>query len=260
MSNFMGNDDIGYNHSFQSNPNIFSGFTECKNNLEQNSRKSCVQKMKQLDLQKQQQILDYKDVSDIFMSLLSTAEAIAFQNSNEKELGYYDEFDTANRKTLNLQIIQFLRLLRDFDIIRNDYENIYGEIYKFPEGITKEYIYRKVNSFLNRTEKNDILIKYYEEIINIINKSKKINIKEELNKYYTKNNATDEVNENNRWGNLIGIKHLLREEDKQVIDQYMRTGKYEYKVLLSKKPGRYCHVIMDKKTKNKKLEFYTDMK
>ena len=48
--------------------------------------------------QKQQQYLDYKDVTDTLMSLLATAEAIALQNSSKKELGYYDEYDTANRK------------------------------------------------------------------------------------------------------------------------------------------------------------------
>lgn len=44
--------------------------------------------------------LDYKDVSDTLLSLLSTAEAIALQDNSKKELVYYDEYDTAKRKKI----------------------------------------------------------------------------------------------------------------------------------------------------------------
>ena len=79
----------------------------------------------QADKQIQQQYMDYKDVTDVLMSLLSTAEAIALQNSNKRELGYYDEYDTVNRKSNNSQIIQLLRLIKQFSGIRKDYNSLY---------------------------------------------------------------------------------------------------------------------------------------
>ena len=86
----------------------------------------------QLNKQKQQMYLDYKDVSDTLLSLLSTAETIALQNNENKELGYYDEYDTAKYKNKNSQIIQLLRLLREFNGMRNDFISQYKE-YQLPE-------------------------------------------------------------------------------------------------------------------------------
>lgn len=263
MSVNMGNNGVMDSGDFTSNCDQSNQCNNCvfptnQINCEEFPQIDRVQQQRQLDLQKQQQILDYKDVSDTFMSLLSTAEAIAFQNSNEKELGYYDEFDTANRKTENSQIIQFLRLLREFDGIRDDYEKAYKEKYNFPKKITKDYIEEKIDSFFNKIGEKNKLAKYFEEIVNIINRNKKININEELKKYYRKDTVTDKEAKKNRWDNLIGIKHLFSEEDKKTIDEYIRTGNYEYKVEFNKKPGRYCCIIFDKNNKKKKIEVYTE--
>lgn len=216
------------------------------------------QKMKQLSLRKQQQILDYKDATDIFMSLLSTAEVVALQNSEEKELGHYDEYDTANRKTFNSQIIQFLRFLRDFDGARNDYEKQYKEEYKYPNKITNEYITGKINYFISKVEGKGELKNYFIEIINIMNHQKTIDIEKELKKYYKKkNNTKKEEVQINRFSNLMGINHLVKKEEKQTIDEYVRTGKSEYVVKFNEKPGRYSKTI-DRKNKNEEYNEFSN--
>ena len=118
----------GFQYSGYGNENVFHGLT---------------QNQVLIDKQTQQMYLDYKDVSDTLLSLLSTAEVIALQNSNKKELGYYDEYDTSKRKSKNSQIIQLLRLLREFNGMRNDFISQYKE-YQLPENLTLNYINKKI--------------------------------------------------------------------------------------------------------------------
>jgi transposase-like protein len=208
----------------------------------------------QLDKQKQQMYLDYKDVSDTLLSLLSTAEVIALQDSNKKELGYYDEYDTAKRKAKNSQIIQFLRLLRQYNGMQKDFIKLY-ENYELPNNLTLDYI-------LNRTKywksfiKDKTLSSYYDEILNILKGKTTINVNLELNKYYDKNLKLNEEQQAKRWDNVIGIKHLCLEEDKQVIDEILKTGRYTYQVKFNKKAGRNIGLLVNKSNKQDFFEVY----
>ena len=108
--------------------------------------------------------MDYKDVSDTLLSLLSTAETIALQNNENKELSYYDEYDTAKYKNKNSQIIQLLRLLREFNGMRNDFISQYKE-YQLPENLTLNYINKKILYWQSFINKNTNLYNYYNEIL-----------------------------------------------------------------------------------------------
>ena len=208
----------------------------------------------QLEKQKQQMYLDYKDVSDTLLSLLSTAEVIALQDSDKKELGYYDEYDTAKRKAKNSQIIQFLRLLRQYNGMQKDFIKLY-ENYELPNDLTLDYILNKIKywkSFI----KDKTLSSYYDEILNILKGKATINVNLELNKYYDKSLKLNEEQQINRWDNVIGIKHLCLEEDKEVIDEILRTGKYSYQVKFNKKAGRNIGLLVNKSNKQDFFEVY----
>lgn len=208
----------------------------------------------QLDKQKQQMYLDYKDVSDTLLSLLSTAEVIALQDSNKKELGYYDEYDTAKRKAKNSQIIQFLRLLRQYNGMQKDFIKLY-ENYELPNNLTLDYILNRIKywkSFI----KDKTLSSYYDEILNILKGKTTINVNLELNKYYDKNLKLNEEQQAKRWDNVIGIKHLCLEEDKQVIDEILKTGRYTYQVKFNKKAGRNIGLLVNKSNKQDFFEVY----
>ena len=164
------------------------------------------QMLAQVDKQKQQMYLDYKDVSDTLLSLLSTAEVIALQDSSKKELGYYDAYDTANRKTKNSQIIQLLRLLRQYNGMQKDFIKLYKK-FELPEGLTLEYIIKKLNYWKSCIKNETTLCSYFNEILNVLNGHPTLNINSELNKYYNKNIKLTEEQQSKRWDNIIGMKH-----------------------------------------------------
>jgi len=212
------------------------------------------QMLAQIDKQKQQMYLDYKDVSDTLLSLLSTAEVIALQDSNKKELGYYDEYDTAKRKAKNSQIIQFLRLLREYNGMQKDFIKLY-EKYELPEKLTFDYILNKINYWKSLIN-DKTLSSYYDEILNILKGKTTINVNLELNKYYDKSLKTNEEQQAKRWDNVIGAKHLCLEEDKQVIDEILKTGRYSYQVKFNKKAGRNIGYLVNKSNKQDFFEVY----
>lgn len=206
--------------------------------------------------QKQQQYLDYKDVTDTLMSLLATAEAIALQNSSKKELGYYDEYDTANRKSNNSQIIQLLRLTRQFGGMRKDFNALYTkDKYQLPKEITLEYIIKKI-SFWKSLLKSENIAKYFDEILNVLNGKPTLDINKELQKYYDKNLQLTEDQKIKRWDNVIGIKHLCSKEDEEVINEYLNTGKYDYKIRFNEKAGRNILLLYNKENTEENYEFY----
>ena len=220
----------------------------------ENSNNYKRQMLAQVDKQKQQMYLDYKDVSDTLLSLLSTAEVIALQDSNKKELGYYDEYDTAKRKTKNSQIIQFLRLLRQFNGMQKDFIKLY-ESYELPNDLTLDFILNKIKywkSFI----KDKTLSSYYDEIPNVLRGKTTINVSLELNKYYDKSLKLNEEQKAKRWDNVIGIKHLCLEEDKEVIDEILKTGRYSYQVKFNKKAGRNIGFLVNKSNKQDFFEVY----
>ena len=206
--------------------------------------------------QRQQQYLDYKDVTDTLMSLLSTAEAIALKNSDKKEFGYYDEYDTANRKGNNAQIIQLLRLIRQFGGMRKDFNNLYSkEKYKLPNEITPEYIQKNI-TYWKTFIKSEIIKKYFEEILNVLNGKPTIDINSELQKYYDKSIQLTDEQKMKRWDNVIGAKHLCSKEDEEVINEYLSTGKYEYKIRYNEKAGRKVMLLYNKQNFEDCVEFY----
>lgn len=210
----------------------------------------------QVNKQLQQQYLDYKDVTDVLMSLLSTAEAIALQNSDDKELGYYDEYDTVNRKSDNGQIIQLLRLIREFYGIRKDFNAVYiKKKYQLPKEITPDYIKKKI-VYWKTLVKSKIVLKYFDEILNVLNGKPQIDINIELQKYYNKNIKLTEEQKMRRWDNVIGMKHICNKEDEELINEYLNTGKYEYKVIFNEKAGRYVMYLYNKENADDKMEFY----
>lgn len=142
--------------------------------------------------------MDYTDVTDVLLSLLSTAEAIALQNSNKRELGYYDEYNTVNRKGNNSQIIQLLRLIREFSGMRKDYNSLYvKKKYQLPKKITPQYIKNKIDLW-KKSVKPEIS-KYFDEIIHVLNGKPEIDINKELQKYYDKNIKLTEEQQERRW-------------------------------------------------------------
>ena len=188
------------------------------------------------------------------LSLLSIAKVIALQNSSEKELGYYDEYDTANRKNLNSQIIQLLRLIREFNGMQKDFNATY-EKYQLPNKITPEYIKQKI-SYWKTLIKNKTILLYFDEIINVLKGKPKLNINLELQKYYDKNLKLTDEQKMKRWDNVIGMKHICMEEDKKLIDEYLRTGQYVYKVEFNQKAGRNIGILYKKQNPEDSIESY----
>ena len=216
---------------------------------EENSRPKKIQHQAQINRQKQQMYLDYKDVSDTLLSLLSTAEVIALQDSNKKELGYYDEYDTSKRKSKNSQVIQLLRLLREFNGMQKDYISLY-EKYELPESLTIDNICKKINYWKTFVAKDKKICEYFDEILNVIKGKSTINVNSELNQYYNKNLKLTEEEQLKRWDNIIGVKHLCLEEDKEVIDEILNTGRYVYQVKYNKKAGRNTGFLVNKADQN----------
>jgi len=208
-----------------------------------------IQHLLQTNKQDQQMYLDYKDVTDTLLSLLSTAEVIALQDSNKKEFGYYDEYDTSKRKSKNSQVIQLLRLLREFNGMQKDYINLYQK-YELPETLTIDNIVKKISYWKTFVEKDKKICGYFDEILNVIKGKPTINVNSELNQYYNQNLKLTEEEQSKRWDNVIGMKHLCLEEDKEVIDEILRTGRYVYQVKYNKKAGRNTGFLVNKVDQN----------
>ena len=213
------------------------------------------QSQAQINKQTQQMYLDYKDVSDTLLSLLSTAEVMALQDSNKKEFGYYDEYDTAKRKNKNSQTIQLLRLLRQFNGMRKDFVKLYKG-FELPDKLTLDSISKKISYWKSYLGKDKTLGLYFDEIINILKDHPTININLELNKYYNKTKKLTEEEQAKRWDNVIGVSHLCMEEDKEVIDEILRTGKYSYEVKYNRKAGRNVAYLVNRENNGHFIELY----
>lgn len=222
---------------------------------EYDPKKEYIQIQAQINKQQQQMYLDYKDVSDTLLSLLSTAEVLALQDSNKKEFGYYDEYDTAKRKNKNAQIIQLLRLLREFNGMLKDFIKLY-EKYDLPEKLSLDYIIKKVAYWKTFLSKDKILCIYLDEILNILRGKPTLNINSELQNYYDKNFKLSEEQQLRRWDNFIGVRHLCMEEDKAVIEEILNTGRYNYQVKYNEKAGRHIGYLVNKNNKNEFIEVY----
>ena len=97
-------------------------------------------------MEKQEQYLDYRDVSHLLCLLLSSAENYALKNNPSKIFGYYDEYDNTNHKE---DKDLYKQLLTEYECFRNAffyYTKKYG-IYEFPDKLEFPFIQSLVNDW-----------------------------------------------------------------------------------------------------------------
>lgn len=202
----------------------------------------------QLNRQLQEMCVEYKDLCDIFLSVLATAENMA--KDNNKKYGHYDEFDSIKYKTDNGLALQFLRLLKTFKENRSDFNAEYKNnpeayqqnfilengTFKFPQKINLKIVEEKVALWKSLT-KNQIYHKYFDEIINIINYNGKLDLEDEKKKHYTQLRNDEQKKENIK--NIMKVKAAKKTEDETITDEVAQTGGYVYEPVYNDKPGRW---------------------
>lgn len=202
----------------------------------------------QLNRQLQEMCVEYKDLCDIFLSVLATAENMAKDNNNK--YGHYDEFDSIKYKTDNGLALQFLRLLKTFKENRSDFNAEYKNnpeayqqnfilengTFKFPQKINLKIVEEKVALWKSLT-KNQIYHKYFDEIINIINYNGKLDLEDEKKKHYTQLRNDEQKKENIK--NIMKVKAAKKTEDETITDEVAQTGGYVYEPVYNDKPGRW---------------------
>ena len=52
------------------------------------------------------------------------------------------------------------------------------------------------------------------------------------------------------------MKHLCSKEDEEVINEYLNTGKYDYKIRFNEKAGRNILLLYNKENTEENYEFY----
>ena len=127
----------------------------------------------QVNKQVQEMIVEYKDLCDMFLSVLATAENMV--NDSKKKYGFYDEFDSTKHKNPNGLALQFLRLLNNFKENRSDFMSEYRNSkeaaeysfinnkgqFQFPKKIDLKIVQEKINKW-KELAGNEIYKKYYE--------------------------------------------------------------------------------------------------
>ncbi len=203
----------------------------------------------QVNKQVQEMIVEYKDLCDMFLSVLATAENMV--NDSKKKYGYYDEFNSIDLKNSNGLALQFLRLLKNFKENRSDFMLEYknhqyaaenGFInnkgqFQFPKKIDLKVVKEKINKW-KELATNDLFKKYFDEIINIINYKSTLDLEAEKQKFYNFVERTEEQKKENI-KNIMKVKAYKRKEDEEAEDQYARTGQYEYEPVYNAKAGRW---------------------
>jgi hypothetical protein len=144
----------------------------------------------QVNEQLQEMCIEYKDLCDLFLSVLATAENMV--KDSKKKYGHWDEFDSSKYKTDNGLALQFLRLLKNFKENRSDfmveYKNDFNAYqnhflldngsFNLPKKIDLKKVQEKVELWKSLTENNDYKL-YFQEIINILNYNSKLDIEKE---------------------------------------------------------------------------------
>ena len=202
----------------------------------------------QVNEQLQEMCIEYKDLCDLFLSVLATAENMV--KDSKKKYGHWDEFDSSKHKTDNGLALQFLRLLKNFKENRSDfmveYKNDFNAYqnhflldngsFNLPKKIDLKKVQEKVELWKSLTENNDYKL-YFQEIINILNYNSKLDIEKEKKKYY--NNVRNEEQKKQHINNIMKVKACKKGEDEKVADEVAETGKYEYEPEYYDKPGRW---------------------
>lgn len=202
----------------------------------------------QVNEQLQEMCIEYKDLCDLFLSVLATAENMV--NDSKKKYGHWDEFDSSKHKTDNGLALQFLRLLKNFKENRSDfmveYKNDFNAYqnhflldngsFNLPKKIDLKKVQEKVELWKSLTENNDYKL-YFQEIINILNYNSKLDIEKEKKKYYS--NVRNDEQKKENINNIMKVKACKKGEDEKVTDEVAETGKYEYEPEYYDKPGRW---------------------
>lgn len=202
----------------------------------------------QVNEQLQEMCIEYKDLCDLFLSVLATAENMV--KDSKKKYGHWDEFDSSKNKTDNGLALQFLRLLKNFKENRSDfmveYKNDFNAhqnhflldngSFNLPKKIDLKKVQEKVELWKSLTENNDYKL-YFQEIINILNYNSKLDIEKEKKKYYS--NVRNDEQKKENINNIMKVKACKKGEDEKVTDEVAETGKYEYEPEYYDKPGRW---------------------
>ena len=191
---------------------------------------------KQLDLKKLNQQLDYKDCWDFYYSAIATIENIALRKSEKKEYGKWDEFDACSFKDTNQLVIQLLKILKSFKGAYNDYMDDYNDIIDYPEDIN--ITINKIKEWKKKINDPNIN-KYLDELINIINKRGKLDIQNELNKYYSKQKIEKEEMRKGFEAAMKCSNHVRKEEQKFKKEFEENGSLPKYKVELGIPAGRF---------------------
>ena len=208
-----------------------------------------MQTLIQINKQIQEMVVEYKDLCDMFLSVLATAENMV--NDSKKKYGYYDEFNSIKHKNSNGLALQFLRLLKNFKENRSDFMSEYKNVkeanqynflnskgqFIFPEKINLGVVQEKINNWKALAD-NELYKLYFDEIINIINYNSTLDLEKEKQKFYNFIPRTEEQKKENI-KNIMKVKALKKKDEEKTEEEYARTGQFEYDPVYHAKPGRW---------------------
>ena len=208
-----------------------------------------MQTLIQINKQIQEMVVEYKDLCDMFLSVLATAENMV--NDSKKKYGYYDEFNSIKHKNSNGLALQFLRLLKNFKENRSDFMSEYKNVkeanqynflnskgqFIFPEKINLGVVQEKINNWKVLAD-NELYKLYFDEIINIINYNSTLDLEKEKQKFYNFIPRTEEQKKENI-KNIMKVKALKKKDEEKTEEEYARTGQFEYDPVYHAKPGRW---------------------
>lgn len=203
----------------------------------------------QINKQIQEMVVEYKDLCDMFLSVLATAENMV--DDSKKKYGYYDEFNSIKHKNSNGLALQFLRLLKNFKENRSDFMSEYKNVkeanqynflnnkgqFIFPEKIDLGVVKEKINNWKALAD-NELYKLYFDEIINIINYNSTLDLEKEKQKFYNFVPRTEEQKKENI-KNIMKVKALKKKDEEKTEEEYARTGQFEYDPVYHAKPGRW---------------------
>ena len=189
-----------------------------------------------MDKAKQEQAIEYKDICEMFLSVLATAENIVGLPIDEKKYAYYDEYNSSKYKTYNGLMLQLLRIMKH----TKESIEIYAKKYKsfeFPEGINPNIVKNEI-TYWKRLSKDNYFHLYLDDIINIIMGKPQLNLEEYKAQYYSNKPITD-IKKIERLNKIIKVKCNNTEEDKKVVEKMEKEGQFKFRPVYHALPGRF---------------------
>ena len=205
----------------------------------------------QIDMMRQEQAIEYKNICDMFLSVLATVENIVSLPIDEKKYGYYDEYNSKKYKTYNGLMLQLLRILKNMKENKEDFESEYNIPFQFPKNIDLNVVNQKIIYWKSLNKNKDFQL-YLDEINNIINGKSKLDLEDFKAQYYSKKPVTD-AEKINRLNNILSVKIDNSKEDQKVIEEIEKTGKYTYKPVYDAMSGR-----LERDKENGEIKYGTD--